>query len=562
MKVARWIVFLLFIALTGRAYASASENIVSIDSIQKYALKHPNVSITQLLKHLKASYPEIFRNSALIFKSESLQKAGVDPLHPRAILSSADGSFMLTFTGNSARPEFQTVELIEYDSKQNKYKMAELSRGNQLHLEKNPAKCLSCHGTEPRPIWEAYDLWPGAYAGDNSDHFGETDHAYLAKYIASRGNHERYALLDHKLTDDRYARPFGTGEGPAAQLNFKLAADLGTWAQARLEQNPNFVPYRAAFIAASFGCPAEKWLPPPDVRKSQVSLKAFTEELTKTLEQKRLARIKRAELALDGKKLDLRPDGFKAKHIAPALWVLHLAGIPYNKFTSGFDRDDPAFLNGEPANSFPFVAAAGMLPPRSTINKIPTVGGKKIPIWRESLNEFYFLDEESSPESAALHKEACKRLESDLQQMPRGDITANPSPSTVKPLPTRDPLCLSSRFSPSEQAQVRALLKTCMQCHPSDRESPPFPRIPFENPIQFAHYLASKPTAKTSKHDSLTDEILDRINSSNPNYLMPPTGRMKEATRALMQRYVSACHDSLIEPSGQNQPEHRGTPGL
>lgn len=117
------------------------------------------------------------KNYVLMYRSRSLQEA--TPESPRAIVYTPTASFILTFNGGlKTQRGHDTLELIQFRQETQRFEFRELSFDgiNQPKVsEANPQKCLTCHQSvtrkniDPRPNWEPYNIWIGAFGSHNSD---------------------------------------------------------------------------------------------------------------------------------------------------------------------------------------------------------------------------------------------------------------------------------------------------------------------------------------------------------------------------------------------------------
>ena len=131
----------------------------------------------------------------------------------------------------------------------------------------NPAKCLACHGADPRPNWNAYSFWPGAYgatSAGNESYIYKQAPEYPAHEAFMSGNRYkgRYAFLPKEMTDlvapqpgDRYvvvANAHNTD--PSGDLTEELSA-LNEKRIARiLKSSPGFAAAKELIQGASSQC--------------------------------------------------------------------------------------------------------------------------------------------------------------------------------------------------------------------------------------------------------------------------------------------------------------------
>ncbi len=207
------------------AYAGGTE--LRFDTLQRLIVDQNVQSVDGLVARLPA---QLRSSYVLMRESRSLQ--GATARDPRAILYTHDAAFILTYNGDPNERGYNAIETIEFDSSLRSFRLREIAfpesasdaRG-VVFSEANPPRCLVCHGDDPRPIWDAYPEWPGAY--------GEVDHRPLgeveAKGIAS--------FLDTRKTNHRYG-PLLDAEAFAAR---PLAADAAAYeGRERLSRNADF----------------------------------------------------------------------------------------------------------------------------------------------------------------------------------------------------------------------------------------------------------------------------------------------------------------------------------
>ena len=128
-------------------------------------------------------FPESFRKNFLLIRdSLSLQKS--DDLHPRAILFGQDATLTCSFGGHDSLAGFNTIECFQFRENTAKFEFHEIVFPNQENGLKDAAfslpnrqaigaiSCSGCHSQDPRPNWEPYSRWKGAYGSfDDSFNF-------------------------------------------------------------------------------------------------------------------------------------------------------------------------------------------------------------------------------------------------------------------------------------------------------------------------------------------------------------------------------------------------------
>ncbi|MEQ1878255.1 MAG: hypothetical protein ABL958_16555 [Bdellovibrionia bacterium] len=136
------------------AHATTFEDLRSL--IESNGLKTIEDVLPRLSPVLKSNY-------VLVHTSRSLQSA--TPSQPRAILFEPGGYFLMAFNSASAAKGAQSLEVVQYryESGSFEFRNIEFSAEGAKFSDANPARCFGCHRADPRPNWESYPFWPGAY---------------------------------------------------------------------------------------------------------------------------------------------------------------------------------------------------------------------------------------------------------------------------------------------------------------------------------------------------------------------------------------------------------------
>lgn len=131
-------------------------------------------SVEAALKELKNEKPELFDTFILMYRSKSLQKGSF--LAPRALLFEGSGRLVVSFNGDPKDyTGYNKLEVMQFRDDTKKFEFREIAfRDGQppQFSQANPAKCMQCHQSpdrkniDPRPNWEPYNVWPGAYGSD------------------------------------------------------------------------------------------------------------------------------------------------------------------------------------------------------------------------------------------------------------------------------------------------------------------------------------------------------------------------------------------------------------
>lgn len=260
--------------------------------------------VESALEKISLAAPSLFSDFTLMQKSESLQDAS--SLSPRVIGFGKDARFLLAFNGDPKHKGYHALESLHFRSslvegmEVGEWILEEvLWNGKTATLSKpNPPKCLQCHGSIPRPIWEQYATWDGAY-GKHDDaiiDFGPSGWPEKEPEIITEHRKDLKNLQDflkQKEDSPRYQKlliPTGSPVSPyspersgdrAFRPNLRLTESL-TRLQAKhilgllLKQEKCFPNYQELLLANLMNCTQEE-----PVRDELKNLNAFVVEKLK-----------------------------------------------------------------------------------------------------------------------------------------------------------------------------------------------------------------------------------------------------------------------------------------
>jgi hypothetical protein len=155
-------------------------------------------SIEEVLPKLPA---ELRSGYALMRKSRSLQFASAE--NPRVILYGLDATLTCAFSGDPTQPRFDTLECFQFrenerlfDFREIQFPTAANGLGHVVFSGSNVStdghtQCATCHGADPRPNWDAYARWPGAYGSDDDTEYSSE----YAAFVTRRPTAARYRWL-------------------------------------------------------------------------------------------------------------------------------------------------------------------------------------------------------------------------------------------------------------------------------------------------------------------------------------------------------------------------------
>jgi hypothetical protein len=229
--------------------------------------------------------PEMRGNYTLLYSSRSLQEASVE--NPRVILFGKNAKFTCTFNGDVAQNGGDTIECFQFRDQERAFDFRQIQfpsvkngltsvRFSQRNLSADGrVSCTACHTSDPRPNWDEYRSWPGAF-GESDDEITPYDKDY-PKFVRKRSTHPRYQFLIQKKDS---VAPFRTSISPrtvdpAARPNLRFAEFVNKWDALRMTRIlngifPKKIMYEWALnsfcslgnndlLAARSGFPANSW---------------------------------------------------------------------------------------------------------------------------------------------------------------------------------------------------------------------------------------------------------------------------------------------------------------
>ncbi len=214
-------------------------------------------------------------NFTFAFATRSAQHS-VDPLHPRVVLFGSDARLILAFTGDPAGPDFDTLEVIHFRDDTRAFELEQfvlpaavrrdptLAAAARDNGRSNPRACLRCHGSDPRPIFDSYPVWPGFYGSqqDAFDHAPDELASYRSFLAAKDAPGSVYRALEFPPGSPVSPYSLATAEDTSGRLapNMRFGMALTERNRERisrmLEASPRYATYRDALVAGLLGCVA------------------------------------------------------------------------------------------------------------------------------------------------------------------------------------------------------------------------------------------------------------------------------------------------------------------
>lgn len=235
MQGARVLTCLLAVAFANgadRAFAAPTVSEFSYEDLVSLIRERGVRSVDETLPLL----PEEFRSSyTLMHTTKSLQDAS--PAFPRAILFGRNAKLTCSFNGSPEQEGYDSFECFQFreaehrfDFRQIQFPTRENGLENVVFSEENRSSdgrvaCNSCHARDPRPNWDAYSRWPGAY-GEFDDEL-RTPESKVREYTAfvrTRAQHPRYKWL---IQSDFAEAPFSAARGIEWRPNLRFSEFVG-----------------------------------------------------------------------------------------------------------------------------------------------------------------------------------------------------------------------------------------------------------------------------------------------------------------------------------------------
>lgn len=256
----------LFWGLLGssRALAAAQSPSFDFHALQLLIEEGESGTVEELLAALPVSYRSHY---VLVFSSRSLQQASMRD--PRAIIYGGDAHLIVSFNGDPAQRGYDALETMEFDPGTARFRLREIrpaesaAGASRLQVsEPDPARCLLCHGTPPRPLWDGSPFWPSVYGEHYRANLSAKERTGLLTFLAQQPTHARYRTLP-KAARFAYRGTFAPQskgeydspdeEPPNAELSRLLGQMNVQMIMRGLREGPHYASYRYALLAAVEG---------------------------------------------------------------------------------------------------------------------------------------------------------------------------------------------------------------------------------------------------------------------------------------------------------------------
>jgi hypothetical protein len=261
---------------------------------------NPSKTVESFLSRFPERYREHF---VLQYESRSLHLA--TPSAPRMIFYGPDSRLLTAISGEPSDPRYNIVELIEFSPVTSSFQPYEIDfSDSHPKLNSRLTSCRKCHGTDLKPNFDPYDLWPGTYGTlHDTIPYKTFENESFASFLNIFKGIERYRALPERfhLTQETLGGDptyFTTSRGVGLSGTFSLL--LGFLNRERITrqiiQSENHLRYRNAIVSALIGCdtPIEKYIPADLLSDHTESFSSVLEDTRDRLQSEKNDRIERA----------------------------------------------------------------------------------------------------------------------------------------------------------------------------------------------------------------------------------------------------------------------------
>ena len=208
-RLLRFIFFSLILLSTNiRCHARSDDTPFREHDLQKLLNKNPITGLpVDSIRELVPLLPQELReNFTLVYDSRSPFRSNISADYPRVILFSQDARLVLTFIGDERTPASELLETMSFNDKSAKFELRSylLPAAKRKGWQPPPeaANCSRCHGSDPRPIYDSYPVWPGFYGAALDtfppDRIGVAELRKFERFLEKFSNKGVYASLVFK----------------------------------------------------------------------------------------------------------------------------------------------------------------------------------------------------------------------------------------------------------------------------------------------------------------------------------------------------------------------------
>jgi hypothetical protein len=322
----------------------------------------PRVELERLLLHadsaemfLAKAPRNLLENYTFVYESRSPFAASISADFPRLVFFTPDAKTVVTLTGQPGRAGADIIEALYFNDSTSSFETAsyvlpKAIRDRGRGARKEVAACTQCHGTDVRPVFDSYPLWPGFY-GSVKDSF--LDGTELKKFqhfqsTTAKTGVYRYLIPPKGSRVAPYVEPEklvdGAFEADPAQFKFMPNTRLGMALTElnrkrlfrKIHQSPKYAANEKSQLAALLEC------------EPAVTSEANTGALKKSLLDENADRLERLHLKPESaiaQSLEMQETKF-----GPALGqIVNLSEalqVPMTDWSMSFTAPSYAFYDG------------------------------------------------------------------------------------------------------------------------------------------------------------------------------------------------------------------------
>ena len=118
------------------------------------------------IKELLSALPDHYnKNYALVEETRTPGHASLES--PRIVLFGSEARLMMNVPTDPSDPDYERLDASYMNKESGDWEFAQFDfTTSPAKLNVNPASCVQCHGSPPRPIWGSYLNWPGIMGDD------------------------------------------------------------------------------------------------------------------------------------------------------------------------------------------------------------------------------------------------------------------------------------------------------------------------------------------------------------------------------------------------------------
>jgi hypothetical protein len=235
------------------------KDVLTIQGISQFIETQQIHSVDDLLSRMP---PRLLSSFTLAYQSQSLQANCANKKTPRVLLFSPEDDFVMAVTGNLSTPGCGNIEMMKFDQKSRRFDFQDYqfaASPSVHHQQPNSAICMSCHGTDLRPIWASYPTWPGFFTDQASS--DDTEGSQNGEFLGLKKawiNQPVYRRLNWNKADSLF--PYSdSAQSVTLRPNFRLGIFLNRENAKRLarvyEETPGYPDYKYPIEAQLLNCP-------------------------------------------------------------------------------------------------------------------------------------------------------------------------------------------------------------------------------------------------------------------------------------------------------------------